>query len=88
MILAPLGRMALTNYIMQSVICITIFYGIGFGYFGKLPLYLIYIIGVIILIFQVMFSKYWLKKYEFGPIEWIWRRLAYKKKIVVQLKIA
>lgn len=77
--LAPLGRMALTNYIMQSIIGITIFYGIGFGLYGQLPLYQVLIIAIIILIFQIQFSKYWLKKHDFGPLEWIWRRLSYGK---------
>ena len=77
--LAPLGRMALTNYIMQSIIGITIFYGIGFGLYGQIALYQILIIAIIILIFQIQFSKYWLKKHDFGPLEWLWRRLSYGK---------
>ncbi len=77
--LAPLGRMALTNYIMQSVIGIAIFYGIGLGYYGKLPLYQVLLIGTLILIFQIVFSKFWLQKYRFGPLEMIWRRLSYGK---------
>jgi len=76
-ILAPLGRMALTNYILQSLIGITIFYGVGFGLYGSLPLYLILIIAIIILVLQIIFSRMWLKKFSFGPIEWAWRRLSY-----------
>lgn len=79
--LIPFGRMALTNYIMQSVICIIIFYGVGFGNYGKLPLYGIYIIAIFILVFQIQFSKYWLRKFQFGPIEGIWRSLSYKRKL-------
>lgn len=79
--LAPLGRMALTNYIMQSIICIVIFYGVGLGYFGKMPLYQVYIIGFLILTFQILFSKYWLNKYRFGPLEMVWRNLTYRKKL-------
>ncbi len=75
--LAPLGRMALTNYILQSVICIIIFYGIGFGFYAELPLYIVILIAIAILIFQILFSKYWLKKYNFGPVEWLWRKLSY-----------
>ncbi len=75
--LAPFGRMALTNYIFQSIFGIIIFYGIGFGFYGKLPLFQVQIIGVVMLIFQIQFSKLWLKKYNFGPIEWLWRRLTY-----------
>ncbi len=79
--LAPLGRMALTNYIFQSVLGIIIFYGIGFGFFGKLPLYQIQVIGIVMLITQIQFSKFWLKKYNFGPLEWLWRRLSYGKQL-------
>lgn len=75
--LAPLGRMALTNYIMQSVICIIIFYGVGFAFFAKLPLYLIFLIAIVILQFQILFSKYWLRKFQYGPLEGVWRRLSY-----------
>jgi uncharacterized protein len=78
-VLAPMGRMALTNYIMQSVICILIFYGVGFAFFAQLPLYLILLIGIVILIFQIVFSKYWLNKHSFGPLEGLWRRLSYGK---------
>jgi len=77
--LAPLGRMALTNYIMQSIICILIFYGVGFAYFAQFPLYLVFIIAIVILQFQIIFSKYWLKKHQFGPLESIWRKLTYGK---------
>ena len=77
--IAPLGRMALTNYIMQSVICILIFYGVGLNFFAKLPLYMVLIIAVVILQFQILFSRYWLKKFRFGPLEGLWRKLSYGK---------
>lgn len=79
LVLAPLGRMALTNYIMQSIIGISIFYGIGFGFYGELPLYQVIIIAIILLIAQIKWSKYWLKKHDYGPLEWIWRRMTYGK---------
>ncbi len=82
--LKPFGRMALTNYIMQSVLCISIFYGLGLGYYGKLPLYAIYFIGISIIFFQIKFSQLWLSKYNYGPVELVWRRLSYGK--VVQFK--
>ncbi|NOU60330.1 DUF418 domain-containing protein [Marinifilum caeruleilacunae] len=77
--LAPLGRMALTNYIMQSIICILIFYGVGLGYFAELPLYMVIFVAILILQFQILFSKYWLKKFKFGPLEGLWRKLTYGK---------
>lgn len=80
-IFIPYGRMALTNYIMQSVILILIFYGIGLGYFGTLPLYMVILIGVAVLIAQLWFSWIWLNRHRFGPIEYIWRKLSYGKRL-------
>lgn len=76
-IFAPPGRMALTNYLMHSVLCIIIFYGIGFGLFGKLnPLE---ICGVALVIFtgQIILSRLWLSTFAQGPVEGLWRRLTY-----------
>lgn len=77
--LAAVGQMALTNYIMQSVICILIFYGIGFGLFGTVDRMgqIGIVLGVWIL--QIAWSRPWLKKFRFGPLEWLWRSLTYMK---------
>ena len=75
--LAAVGRMAFTNYIMQSVICTTIFYGHGFGLFGKVPRTGQFGIVVAIWIFQLMISPVWLGYFQFGPLEWLWRCLTY-----------
>ena len=77
--LAAVGRMALTNYIMQSVICAFIFTGIGFSLFGKLQRYQLYYVVFSIWLFQMIFSPLWLKYFRFGPLEWLWRTLTYKK---------
>lgn len=78
--LAAVGQMALTNYIMQSVICVLIFYGIGFGFFGTFERaeQVWVILGVWIL--QILWSRPWLNKFRFGPLEWVWRSLTYRKK--------
>jgi uncharacterized protein len=75
--LAAVGRMAFTNYIMQSVICTTLFYGHGFGLFGKVPRTGQFGIVVAIWIFQLMISPIWLRYFQFGPLEWLWRCLTY-----------
>ena len=75
--LAVVGRMAFTNYIMQSVICTTIFYGHGFGLFGKVPRTGQFGIVVAIWIFQLSISPMWLRYFQFGPLEWLWRCLTY-----------
>jgi uncharacterized protein len=75
------GRMALTNYLMQSLICFFIFSGFGFGLYGTLSPSKLLLFSLYILSFQWIFSYLWLKKYQFGPMEWVWRRLTYKKTI-------
>ncbi len=77
--LAAVGRMALTNYIMHSVICAIIFTGVGFSMFGKLQRYELYYVVISIWIFQLIVSPIWLKYYRFGPLEWMWRSLTYKQ---------
>ena len=77
--MAALGRMAFTNYIMQTVICIFLFYGHGFGLFGKVERIWQFLIVVVIYAFQLWFSQLWLKHFRFGPLEWLWRSLTYGK---------
>lgn len=83
-VLAAVGRMAFSNYIGQTIICTTVFYGFGFGYFGELERYEIYFVVAGIWIFQMIFSYFWLKKYQYGPLEWVWRRLTYWQKISIR----
>jgi uncharacterized protein len=77
---AALGRMALTNYLMHSVVMTTVFYGYGLGLYGTIPriwqmLFVIAMVG-----FQLWFSPFWLRNYRFGPVEWLWRSLTYWKR--------
>lgn len=74
---APAGRMALSNYVFQSVIGIIIFYGIGLGYATTLDLWKVMLIGVVIFTGQIIFSSYWLKRFKYGPLEWLWRTMTY-----------
>jgi uncharacterized protein len=78
--IAGVGRMALTNYIMHSVICAFIFFGIGLGLYGYFERYQLYFIVALICLFQLLVSKPWLDRYRFGPLEWIWRSLTYMEK--------
>jgi len=77
---ASIGQMALTNYILHSFIGMLIFFGIGFGLFGKIDRSLQILIVGIIWIFQYLASEKWLNSYKFGPLEWVWRSLTYGKK--------
>ena len=74
---APLGRMAFTNYVAQSVIFGWIFYGYGLGLFGRLGITEALAIGIAVYIAQVLFSAWWLRHYRYGPLEWLWRSLMY-----------
>ena len=77
--LAAVGRMALTNYLMQSLICLFIFSGIGFGLLGELRRTELYLVVVLIWAFQLWLSPWWLARYRYGPAEWLWRALTYGK---------
>lgn len=78
--IAAVGRMALTNYLMHSVICMIVFTGVGFGLFGKLQRYELYYVVFAIWLFQLIVSPIWLKYFRFGPAEWLWRTLTYQKR--------
>jgi uncharacterized protein len=73
---APLGRMAFTNYVMQSVIFSFFFFGWGLGLFGMRSAYAL-LLGVCVYVLQVLFSAAWLRRFRFGPIEWLWRTMMY-----------
>jgi len=73
-LLAATGRMAFTNYILQSLIAFFIFYGSGFGLFGRVERFYQVLIVLPIWVVVVAFSKFWLSRYRFGPLEWLWRQ--------------
>lgn len=73
------GKMALTNYIMQTVIGIILFYGIGFGLGATMGVVYVIFIALAVFAFQVFYSHWWLKHFNYGPLEWIWRQLTYGK---------
>jgi uncharacterized protein len=78
---APVGRMALTNYLGQTILCITIFYGIGFGLVGRLAPWQVVATALTIYVGQWLFSRWWLSRYSFGPMEWLWRSLTYRRRM-------
>ncbi|MBM3304962.1 MAG: DUF418 domain-containing protein [Candidatus Aminicenantes bacterium] len=77
--LAAVGRMAFTNYLLQSLICTTLFYGHGFGLFGKVQRWQQVLITVAIWTTLLVVSPLWLRRFRFGPVEWLWRTLTYRK---------
>lgn len=78
--LAPAGRMALTNYLMQSVICTFVFYAYGLGYFERMPRAWQVPFTVAVFLVQVLWSRWWLARFRFGPAEWLWRSLTYLRR--------
>jgi uncharacterized protein len=75
--LAAVGRMALTNYLTHSIVCTTIFYGYGLGYYGTMNRTGLMAVVVAIWIAQLTISPIWLRYFRFGPAEWLWRSLTY-----------
>ncbi len=75
--LAAVGRMALSNYLTHSLVCTTLFYGYGIGFFGLINRTGLAAIVLTIWVFQLVISPIWLKHFRFGPAEWLWRSLTY-----------
>ena len=73
--LAAVGRLALTNYVSQTLICTFIFYGWGLGLFAQFDVLTLLLFVVAIWIFQCVFSRWWLGRHQMGPLEWGWRSL-------------
>ena len=73
------GRMALSNYLMQSVFAAFLFYGFGLAQFNQLSRLEIVMFVVVVWILQITFSVYWMRRFHYGPFEWLWRSLTYWK---------
>ena len=84
--LAPMGKMALTNYLMQTVILSFIFFNFGLGLYGEVSRFAQMGIVLGVITAQAILSNVWLKHYRFGPMEWLWRSLTYKQKQPFRLK--
>jgi uncharacterized protein len=79
-LMQPVGQMAFTNYLTQSLMCGIFFYGIGFGWFGKLQIYQMYYVVAAVWAIQIAWSHLWLRYFSYGPMEWLWRSLTYWKR--------
>lgn len=78
-VFAPVGKMAFSNYILQTIIGTVVFIGAGFGFLGKVgPVYYT-IFGVLVFIMQIVISHWWLKHFNYGPVEYLWRSATYGK---------
>jgi uncharacterized protein len=77
--LAPMGKMGLTTYLMQSVFGLIAFYGIGFGLLGKLGIAASVALGILFFVAQIFIARWWMAHFTLGPVEWLWRSLTYFK---------
>jgi uncharacterized protein len=78
-VFSPLGKMALTNYLLQTVLSLLLFNGFGLGLAGRVGPFVGVGLIMLVLVFEWMFSRWWLSRYQFGPVEWLWRSLTYGK---------
>jgi len=83
-IYAPVGRMAVTNYLSQSLICLFIFTGIGLGKMGNISPQWMVLMPFTVFSLQMVFSWLWLKKFAYGPVEWLWRTMTYGKRLAIK----
>ncbi len=79
LLMAPAGKMAFSNYIMQSLVGNFVFLGAGLGYMGQVgPVYFT-LFGILFFIIQIIISTFWLRYFNYGPVEWLWRSGTYGK---------
>jgi len=79
-----IGKMTLTNYLVQNIIGLFVFSGFGFGLMHKMPYSYHILLALVVFILQIYFSRWWLSKYNYGPVEWIWRELTYRKRLIIK----
>lgn len=76
-VFAPAGRMALTHYLMHAAVLSTLFYGYGFGWWGTVPRAHQAVLALVLYAAQLALSVWWLSRYRYGPMEWLWRSATY-----------
>ena len=82
--LAAVGRMALTNYFLHTLLCTTFFYGYGMGYFASIEFPQLWLVIGSVWTINIIFSVLWLRSFTMGPFEWLWRCLTYRKFIAMR----
>ena len=76
----PYGKMALTNYVAQSILGTFIFFGWGLGYLAEIPQRYVFLMAILVVAVQMWLSALWLKHFRYGPLEWLWRSLTFFKR--------
>ena len=84
---AAMGRMALTNYLMQTMLAVGIYYGYGLGWFGRMPILITMLLVVpSILLVQMIASTWWMRHFRYGPAEWVWRQATYRRRLPLRIE--
>lgn len=78
-IVAPVGKMAFSNYMTHSLVCNFVFLGVGLGYGGQVGTFYLTVFAICLFTLQIIISTFWLKYFNFGPVEWAWRSMTYGK---------
>ncbi len=81
--LAAVGRMALTNYFLQTILCTTFFYGYGFGKFATIEYPQLWLVVFTVWTINIIFSMLWLRVFSMGPFEWLWRVMTYRQLVPI-----
>jgi uncharacterized protein len=76
-VFSDLGKMSLTNYLLQSILSTMTFYGYGLKFFGNISLFNGSLLALSFFMFQVLFSIVWMGRHNYGPVEWVWRSVTY-----------
>jgi uncharacterized protein len=85
--LGPVGRMALTNYLGHSLFYLGLFYGFGLTLLGRVGSTVCLALSVAIFAAQIAFSSWWLRRFRYGPAEWLWRSLTYGTRQPMRLSV-
>ena len=83
--MAAAGQMALTTYLTQSIVCTLLFYSYGLGWYGSVGFTGMFLITVILYPIQMAVSTWWLSRFRYGPVEWLWRSLTYGRAPAMRL---
>ena len=86
--LAPVGRMALTSYLVHSAAYLTIFFGFGLGLLGRVGATFCLALSIVLFAGQIAFSAWWLRRFQFGPAEWLWRSLTYGSRQPLRVRVS
>lgn len=84
--LAPVGRMSVTNYMAQSIMGVLLFYGFGLNLAVRFSFLECILTGIVVCLFQIWYSNWWIKRFYYGPMEWLWRTLTWFRKVPLRRK--